>query len=53
MVLDRFFLIVFTVTNIAGTIGIILQAPTFYDTATPLNIPNPTRPLGGDTLSDF
>ena len=31
MVLDRFFLWVFTVAVLGGTIGIILRAPSLYD----------------------
>lgn len=32
MVLDRFFLWVFTLSCIGGTLGIILQSPSLYDT---------------------
>lgn len=32
MVLDRFFLWVFTLSCVGGTLGIILQSPSLYDT---------------------
>lgn len=32
MVLDRFFLIVFTLSCVGGTLGIIFQSPSLYDT---------------------
>ncbi|NP_001107771.1 nicotinic acetylcholine receptor alpha 11 subunit precursor [Tribolium castaneum] len=37
MVLDRFFLWVFTLACIGGTFGIILQAPSLYDTRVPVH----------------
>ncbi|KAK9880272.1 hypothetical protein WA026_010145 [Henosepilachna vigintioctopunctata] len=37
MVLDRFFLWVFTLACIGGTCGIIFQAPSLYDTRTPVD----------------
>ncbi|KAK7870122.1 hypothetical protein R5R35_011097 [Gryllus longicercus] len=37
MVLDRFFLWVFTLACIAGTCGIIFQAPSLYDTRKPID----------------
>ena len=43
MVLDRLFLWVFTVACVVGTFGIILQAPTIYDTRQKL-----TPVIGGD-----
>jgi len=36
MVIDRLFLWIFTTSCIVGTFGIILQAPTLYDTRAPL-----------------
>lgn len=37
MVLDRFFLWVFTLACIGGTCGIIFQAPSLYDTRLPID----------------
>ncbi|RZB58814.1 Neur chan memb domain containing protein, partial [Asbolus verrucosus] len=37
MVLDRFFLWVFTLACIGGTCGIIFQAPSLYDTRVPVD----------------
>lgn len=37
MVLDRFFLWVFTIACIGGTCGIIFQAPSLYDTRIPVD----------------
>ncbi|KAJ8919004.1 hypothetical protein NQ315_016908, partial [Exocentrus adspersus] len=37
MVLDRFFLWVFTLACIGGTCGIIFQAPSLYDTRIPVD----------------
>lgn len=37
MVLDRFFLWVFTIACIGGTVGIICQAPSLYDTRIPVD----------------
>ena len=36
MVLDRLFLWIFTAACLVGTFGIIVQAPTLYDTRVPL-----------------
>ncbi len=36
MVLDRLFLWIFTAACLVGTFGIIVQAPTLYDTRLPL-----------------
>lgn len=38
MVLDRIFLWVFTLACVIGTILIILQAPSLYDTTKPIDI---------------
>lgn len=38
MVLDRLFLWLFAIAVIVGTAGIILQAPTLYDTRVPIDI---------------
>ncbi|KAJ8674852.1 hypothetical protein QAD02_010638 [Eretmocerus hayati] len=38
MVLDRLFLWIFTLAVIVGTAGIILQAPTLYDTRLPIDV---------------
>ncbi|XP_037937075.1 uncharacterized protein LOC119670745 [Teleopsis dalmanni] len=38
MVLDRLFLWIFTIAVVFGTAGIILQAPTLYDTRVPIDI---------------
>lgn len=37
MVLDRFFLWVFTLACVGGTCGIIFQAPSLYDTRIPID----------------
>ncbi|KAK4882974.1 hypothetical protein RN001_006293 [Aquatica leii] len=37
MVLDRFFLWLYTIACIGGTAGIIMQAPSLYDTRTPVD----------------
>ncbi|CAF0792648.1 unnamed protein product [Brachionus calyciflorus] len=37
LVVDRLFLWIFTTACIAGTFGIMLQAPSFYDTMTPID----------------
>ncbi|XP_011703555.1 PREDICTED: acetylcholine receptor subunit beta-like 2 isoform X1 [Wasmannia auropunctata] len=37
MVLDRFFLWIFTIACIGGTLGIICQAPSLYDTRVPVD----------------
>lgn len=37
MVLDRFFLWIFTIACFAGTCAIILQAPSLYDERRPLD----------------
>jgi len=37
MVLDRMFLYIFTLACVLGTAGIILQAPSLYDTRTPID----------------
>uniref|UniRef100_A0A182MEA0 Neurotransmitter-gated ion-channel transmembrane domain-containing protein n=1 Tax=Anopheles culicifacies TaxID=139723 RepID=A0A182MEA0_9DIPT len=37
MVLDRFFLWVFTISCIFGTFGIIFQSPSLYDTRAPVD----------------
>lgn len=38
MVLDRLFLWIFTIAVIVGTAGIILQAPTLYDSRMPIDV---------------
>ena len=38
MVLDRIFLWLFTVACVLGTVFIILQAPSLYDTTKPIDI---------------
>ena len=38
MVIDRLFLWIFTTACIVGTFGIILQAPTLYDDAKPMDV---------------
>lgn len=38
MVLDRLFLWLFTIAVVFGTAGIILRAPTLYDTRVPIDI---------------
>ncbi|CAI4224881.1 unnamed protein product [Auanema sp. JU1783] len=45
MVLDRLFLIIFSVLNV-GTMFIILEAPSLYDNSQAMNITLPTKPLG-------
>ncbi len=38
MVLDRLFLLIFTVAVLVGSAGIILQAPALYDTRTAIDV---------------
>uniref|UniRef100_A0A915CAJ8 Neurotransmitter-gated ion-channel ligand-binding domain-containing protein n=1 Tax=Parascaris univalens TaxID=6257 RepID=A0A915CAJ8_PARUN len=45
MVLDRLFLIIFSVLNV-GTFLILLEAPSLYDTREPMNITVASKPLG-------
>ncbi|EJW81169.1 hypothetical protein WUBG_07920 [Wuchereria bancrofti] len=45
MILDRLFLIIFSVLNV-GTFLILLEAPSIYDTRSPMNITHTTKPLG-------
>ncbi|VDN57470.1 unnamed protein product [Dracunculus medinensis] len=45
MVLDRLFLIIFSILNI-GAFLIILEAPSLHDTRKPMNITSATKPLG-------
>ncbi|VDN01549.1 unnamed protein product [Thelazia callipaeda] len=45
MVLDRLFLLIFSVLNV-GTFLILLEAPSLYDTRWPMNISQATKPLG-------
>nr|CDQ00564.1 BMA-ACR-12 [Brugia malayi] len=45
MILDRLFLILFSVLNV-GTLLILLEAPSLYDTRSPMNITHATKPLG-------
>ncbi|VDM64670.1 unnamed protein product [Angiostrongylus costaricensis] len=49
MVLDRLFLIIFSVLNV-GTMFIILEAPSLYDYSEAMNITLPTKPLGQANL---
>lgn len=49
MVLDRLFLLIFSVLNMA-TFSIIISAPTLFDFREPLNVTVPTRPLGQANL---
>ena len=44
MVLDRMFLWIFTTACVVGTCGIILQAPSFYDTRESLQNPTGAPP---------
>ena len=48
MVLDRLFLWVFTSACIGGTLGIIFQAPSLYDTREPVD-----QQLSGITLRNY
>ncbi|KAI6233564.1 hypothetical protein M3Y99_00891800 [Aphelenchoides fujianensis] len=45
MVLDRLFLIIFSILNF-GTFLILLEAPTLHEHIEPMNITFPTKPLG-------
>lgn len=49
MVLDRLFLLIFSILNM-GTFSIIISAPTLFDFRQPLNETVPTRPLGQANL---
>uniref|UniRef100_A0A0R3S0J7 Neur_chan_LBD domain-containing protein n=1 Tax=Elaeophora elaphi TaxID=1147741 RepID=A0A0R3S0J7_9BILA len=50
MVLDRLFLIIFSVLNF-GTFLILVEAPLLYDTTWPINITQATKPLGQGSFS--
>lgn len=50
MVLDRFFLWVFTLACIGGTCGIIFQAPSLYDTRIPIDQQHSDIPLRPNNL---
>uniref|UniRef100_A0A915ICI3 Uncharacterized protein n=1 Tax=Romanomermis culicivorax TaxID=13658 RepID=A0A915ICI3_ROMCU len=52
-VIDRLFLILFTLINIVGTLVIVMKAPIVLDGRNPLPVPEPTKPLGGDILSRY
>lgn len=45
MVLDRLFLIIFSVLNV-GTFLILVEAPSLYDARQPMNVTQATKPLG-------
>lgn len=45
MVLDRLFLIIFTMACVGGTAGIIFQAPSLYDTRIPIDQIQSSIPL--------
>ncbi|KAK6062093.1 hypothetical protein COOONC_00242 [Cooperia oncophora] len=49
MVLDRLFLLIFSVLNV-GTMFIILEAPSLYDYSDAMNITVPNKPLGQANL---
>ncbi|VDO75070.1 unnamed protein product [Heligmosomoides polygyrus] len=49
MVLDRLFLVIFSVLNV-GTMFIILEAPSLYDYSEAMNITVPSKPLGQANL---
>ncbi|VDM77236.1 unnamed protein product [Strongylus vulgaris] len=49
MVLDRLFLLIFSVLNV-GTMFIILEAPSLYDYSEAMNITVPSKPLGQANL---
>lgn len=44
LVLDRLFLLIFTTACVVGTVGIILQAPSIYDSTKPLLEPSGNPP---------
>lgn len=48
MVLDRLFLLIFTLACTGGTLGIIFQAPSLYDTREPVD-----QQLSGITLRNY
>uniref|UniRef100_A0A5S6R535 Neurotransmitter-gated ion-channel ligand-binding domain-containing protein n=1 Tax=Trichuris muris TaxID=70415 RepID=A0A5S6R535_TRIMR len=50
-VIDRLFLIIFSVVNVFGTVTFVVQSSLFHDDRTPLPVPRKTHPLGGDTVS--
>ncbi|CAB3399970.1 unnamed protein product [Caenorhabditis bovis] len=52
-VIDRIFLIVFTILNIGGTWAIVYNSPAMFDTREPLAIGTVARPLSGDTFENF
>ncbi|KFD50564.1 hypothetical protein M514_08513, partial [Trichuris suis] len=50
-VIDRLFLIIFSMVNIFGTITFVVQSSFFHDGRMPLPVPPKTHPLVGDTVS--
>lgn len=52
-VIDRIFLIIFSIMNVVGTWVILLNSPAMFDNRTPLVINTVARPLSGDTFEHF
>eukprot|EP00081_Caenorhabditis_elegans_P026277 NP_509745.2 AcetylCholine Receptor [Caenorhabditis elegans] len=52
-VIDRIFLIIFSIMNVVGTWVILLNSPALFDNRTPLFINSVARPLSGDTFEHF
>ncbi|CAI5455681.1 unnamed protein product [Caenorhabditis angaria] len=51
-VIDRIFLIIFSILNVAGTWAILYNAPAMTDTRDPLSINTVAQPLSGDTFEN-
>ncbi|CAD6189199.1 unnamed protein product [Caenorhabditis auriculariae] len=52
-VIDRIFLIIFTVANLAGTWMIVYSSPVLFDNRAPMSIGEVARPLSGDTFEHY
>ncbi|PIC17286.1 hypothetical protein B9Z55_023582 [Caenorhabditis nigoni] len=52
-VIDRIFLIIFSIMNVVGTWVILFNSPAMFDNRTPLAINSVARPLSGDTFEHF
>ncbi|CAP34909.2 Protein CBR-ACR-8 [Caenorhabditis briggsae] len=52
-VIDRIFLIIFSIMNVVGTWVILINSPAMFDNRTPLAINSVARPLSGDTFEHF
>ena len=51
LVMDRIFLLLFSLANVLGTVVILMKAPSLFDAQPVLQSPPPIVPLGGDTFN--